>query len=64
VVGDRLFTDIMMANMIGAWSVWVKDGVVNNDGVVSDGDDQLGLWFLMQSSSRDWRRGCRMCALD
>ncbi|KAK6533568.1 hypothetical protein TWF694_002506 [Orbilia ellipsospora] len=27
VVGDRLFTDIMMANMMGAWSVWVRDGV-------------------------------------
>lgn len=35
IVGDRLFTDVMMANMIGAWSIWVKDGVVMNDGAVS-----------------------------
>lgn len=28
VVGDRLFTDVMMANMMGSWSVWVRDGVV------------------------------------
>ncbi|KAF3162008.1 hypothetical protein TWF788_002184 [Orbilia oligospora] len=27
VVGDRLFTDVMMANMMGAWGVWVRDGV-------------------------------------
>lgn len=35
VIGDRLFTDVMMANMIGAWSIWVKDGVLKNDGAVS-----------------------------
>ena len=35
VIGDRLFTDVMMANMMGAWSIWVKDGVVKNDGFVS-----------------------------
>jgi phosphatidylglycerophosphatase GEP4 len=28
VVGDRLTTDVMMANMMGSYSVWVKDGVV------------------------------------
>lgn len=27
VVGDRLFTDVIMANMMGSWAVWVKDGV-------------------------------------
>jgi phosphatidylglycerophosphatase GEP4 len=27
IVGDRLFTDMMMANMMGAHSVWVRDGV-------------------------------------
>ncbi|KAF3930539.1 hypothetical protein ABW19_dt0202509 [Dactylella cylindrospora] len=27
IVGDRLFTDVMMANMMGAWGVWVRDGV-------------------------------------
>lgn len=35
VIGDRLFTDVMMAKMMGAWSVWVRDGVVKNDGAVS-----------------------------
>ena len=28
IVGDRLTTDIMMANMMGSWGFWVKDGVV------------------------------------
>jgi phosphatidylglycerophosphatase GEP4 len=28
VVGDRLATDVMMANMMGSWGFWVRDGVV------------------------------------
>jgi phosphatidylglycerophosphatase GEP4 len=28
LVGDRLFTDMMLANTMGSWGVWVKDGVV------------------------------------
>ncbi|KAL2760680.1 hypothetical protein ACRALDRAFT_1053682 [Sodiomyces alcalophilus JCM 7366] len=28
IVGDRLATDVMMANMMGSWGFWVKDGVV------------------------------------
>ena len=28
VVGDRLTTDIMLANLMGSYGVWVKDGVV------------------------------------
>ncbi len=28
IVGDRLMTDMMMANMMGSWGVWVRDGVV------------------------------------
>ena len=35
VVGDRLFTDIMMANMMGAFSIWVREGVLGHDGPVS-----------------------------
>ncbi|KAK9382333.1 mitochondrial PGP phosphatase-domain-containing protein [Kockiozyma suomiensis] len=27
VVGDRIFTDVLMANQIGAWAVWIEDGV-------------------------------------
>lgn len=28
VVGDRLSTDIMLANLMGSYGLWVKDGVV------------------------------------
>ncbi|KAK2871935.1 hypothetical protein FQN49_002694 [Arthroderma sp. PD_2] len=27
VVGDRVGTDVLMASLMGAWSVWTKDGV-------------------------------------
>ncbi|MCJ1275126.1 hypothetical protein MMC21_002926 [Puttea exsequens] len=35
VIGDRLFTDVIMANMMGAWSIWIEDGVVKDDGNLS-----------------------------
>lgn len=35
VVGDRLLTDVMMANMMGSWSIWVKNGVVQKNFVRS-----------------------------
>lgn len=35
VVGDRLFTDMMLANLMGAHGVWVEDGVVSDRGLVS-----------------------------
>ncbi|KAK3327259.1 mitochondrial PGP phosphatase [Cercophora scortea] len=28
IVGDRLATDMMLANAMGSWGLWVKDGVV------------------------------------
>ncbi|KAK3491422.1 mitochondrial PGP phosphatase [Neurospora crassa] len=28
VVGDRLATDMMLANMMGSYGIWIKDGVV------------------------------------
>ncbi len=34
VVGDRLFTDVMMANMMGSHSVWVKDGPLPESAMV------------------------------
>ena len=36
IVGDRLFTDVLMANMMGSWSIWVKDGVVQEKSLVSN----------------------------
>jgi len=34
IVGDRLLTDIMMANMMGSYGVWVKDGIPGQKGFV------------------------------
>jgi len=34
VVGDRLFTDIMLANMMGSYGFWIKDGVQEDRGLV------------------------------
>jgi phosphatidylglycerophosphatase GEP4 len=34
VVGDRLFTDVMMANLMGGVGIWVKDGVVEDKNLV------------------------------
>jgi ribonucleotide monophosphatase NagD (HAD superfamily) len=29
VVGDRLLTDMCLANEMGSWGIWVKEGVVD-----------------------------------
>lgn len=34
VVGDRLFTDVLMANMMGSWSIWVRDGVIRSESLI------------------------------
>ncbi|PLB38210.1 phosphatidylglycerophosphatase [Aspergillus candidus] len=34
VVGDRLGTDVLMAVRMGAWSVWCRDGVLDESGGV------------------------------
>lgn len=35
VVGDRIFTDVMMANLMGAYAFWIRDGIVQNNSIVS-----------------------------
>ena len=44
VIGDRLFTDVMMANMMGSWGVWLRDGVVEEKGLVSLRKLLIWLW--------------------
>lgn len=34
VVGDRLFTDMLMANMMGAYGVWLSEGVEKSEKAV------------------------------
>lgn len=59
VIGDRLFTDVMMANMMGAWSIWVKDGVVKNNGFVGL-TGTVSETELTDRSSHVWKKGCRI----
>jgi phosphatidylglycerophosphatase GEP4 len=35
IVGDRLFTDVLMANMMGSYGVWIQKGAVEDHGLVS-----------------------------
>ncbi|KAF2838103.1 HAD-superfamily phosphatase [Patellaria atrata CBS 101060] len=46
VVGDRLFTDVMMANMMGAHALYVKDGVVGQKGVFVKAESALASFLL------------------
>ncbi|KAF2825844.1 HAD-superfamily phosphatase [Ophiobolus disseminans] len=53
VVGDRLSTDIMMANMMGSYGVWVRDGVTGR-GFFARMEDRLqGFLFRRGYSAPD-----------
>ena len=34
VIGDRLFTDMLMANMMGSWGCWINQGVELSDKIL------------------------------
>ncbi|OCK93190.1 HAD-superfamily phosphatase [Cenococcum geophilum 1.58] len=46
VVGDRLFTDVMMANLMGSYGVWVKDGVVEEKNLFARMEHRLADFLL------------------
>lgn len=35
VIGDRLFTDVLLANNMGAYSIWIRIGAVKDTGFLS-----------------------------
>lgn len=41
VVGDRLFTDMLMANMMGSYGIWVTEGVQKNNSLICKLEYQL-----------------------
>jgi len=41
IVGDRLVTDVLMANGMGSWSVWVRQGVVKEKGLFTRMEGKL-----------------------
>jgi FMN phosphatase YigB (HAD superfamily) len=46
IVGDRLMTDMMMANVMGSYGVWVRDGVAESGRPPNlvGGPDNLSGW--------------------
>ena len=46
VIGDRLFTDIAMANTMKARALWIKRGVVPDNGVVTRAEYALSEFLL------------------
>ncbi|KAK0626425.1 mitochondrial PGP phosphatase [Immersiella caudata] len=53
VVGDRLATDMMLANMMGSWGVWIKDGVVphHEKSIFSRAERSLAPYLLARGFS-------------
>lgn len=47
VIGDRLFTDIVMANAIGARSIWIQRGIVPDNGILTR--FELAVYNLLKS---------------
>ncbi|OAL46768.1 HAD-superfamily phosphatase [Pyrenochaeta sp. DS3sAY3a] len=50
IVGDRLSTDIMMANMMGSYGVWVRDGVTGR-GFFARMEDRLQSFLFRRGYS-------------
>ncbi|KAF2188967.1 HAD-superfamily phosphatase [Zopfia rhizophila CBS 207.26] len=46
VVGDRLFTDVMMANLMGSYGFWIRDGVVERKSFFARCEDRLSSFLL------------------
>ncbi|KAL2119265.1 hypothetical protein VTJ04DRAFT_6225 [Mycothermus thermophilus] len=53
VVGDRLTTDMMLANMMGSWGIWVRDGVVplEKKSIFSRMERNLAPWLIARGYS-------------
>ncbi|KAH3899271.1 phosphatidylglycerophosphatase SCDLUD_004707 [Saccharomycodes ludwigii] len=45
IVGDRLFTDIFMANMMKSKSVWIRDGVIKSRSPIIKFEKLLYTWL-------------------
>ncbi|OJD31169.1 had superfamily phosphatase [Diplodia corticola] len=51
VVGDRLFTDVMMANLMGAHGFWVKDGTIGPHSFFAKAEHKLAAFLLWRKYS-------------
>ncbi|CCJ30982.1 unnamed protein product [Pneumocystis jirovecii] len=48
VIGDRLFTDVLMGNKMGAWTIWIRTGIVKN---TQFGSLERALYTILKKSS-------------
>ncbi|ORY71313.1 mitochondrial PGP phosphatase [Pseudomassariella vexata] len=48
IIGDRLMTDMMLANMMGSWGIWIKQGVapLKEKSIFARFDLRLGSFLL------------------
>ncbi|KAK4225893.1 mitochondrial PGP phosphatase [Podospora fimiseda] len=53
IIGDRLATDMMLANMMGSWGIWVKEGVVPHEkkSVFSRVERSMAPWLISRGYS-------------
>lgn len=63
IVGDRLFTDVMMANLMGSYGFWIKDGIIERKSFVSESQSQWQCEDMLTSTSLQesriaWRPSC------
>ncbi|KAF2213033.1 hypothetical protein CERZMDRAFT_83954 [Cercospora zeae-maydis SCOH1-5] len=49
VVGDRLFTDVLMANMMGSYGIWIENGVKQDYGLMTRVEKGLRNFLLRRN---------------
>ncbi|KAI5865664.1 HAD-superfamily phosphatase [Durotheca rogersii] len=53
IVGDRLMTDMMLANMMGSWGLWIRDGIkpLKQKSIFSKFEQRLGPYLIARGYS-------------
>jgi phosphatidylglycerophosphatase GEP4 len=51
VVGDRLFTDVMMANLMGGHGFWIKDGIIERKSFFARSEERIAGFLLRRGYS-------------
>jgi phosphatidylglycerophosphatase GEP4 len=60
IVGDRLFTDMLMANMMGSYGIWIQKGTVEDNGLVSG----IVVWIESTLAHLIVAHACRTAGLE
>lgn len=55
IVGDRLFTDILMANMMGSWGLWLLDGVKQSHKLLPKLERELYRKLVTDKGNDPWK---------